>query len=291
LDVQVHRAAGRGAHRGRASGLRRHRRAAAQAAGYTLQRTQKTEEGAQHPDRDAQFRHVNEQAKQQQAAGEPVVSVDTKKELVGWYANGGREWQPAGAPERVGVHDFPDAEVGKAIPYGVYDLGANAGWISVGTDHDTAAFAAATLRRWWAKVGRAAYPAATRLLVTADAGGSNGSRVRAWKTELARFAADTGLAVTVCHFPPGTSKWNKIEHRLFSHISTSWRGRPLVSHEVIVELISATTTRSGLKVRAALDNGPYPLGVKVSDQELAAVPMRRHDWHGEWNYTVLPTAA
>jgi hypothetical protein len=260
--------------------------------GYTLQRTQKTEEGAQHPDRDAQFRYVNEQAKQQLAAGEPVVSVDTKKkELVGWYANGGREWQPAGEPERVGVHDFPDAEVGKAIPYGVYDLGANAGWVSVGTDHDTAAFAAATLRRWWEQVGRAAYPAATRLLVTADAGGSNGYRVRAWKTELARFAADTGLAVTVCHFPPGTSKWNKIEHRLFSHISTNWRGRPLVSHEVIVELISATTTRSGLKVRAALDKGAYPLGVKVSDRELAAVPMRRHDWHGEWNYTVLPTAA
>jgi hypothetical protein len=260
--------------------------------GYTLQRTQKTEEGAQHPDRDAQFRYVNEQAKQHLAASQPVVSVDTKKkELVGRYANGGREWQPAGEPERVGVHDFPDPEVGKAIPYGIYDLGANAGWVSVGTDHDTAAFAVATLRRWWEQIGRAAYPAATRLLVTADAGGSNGYRVRAWKTELARFAADTGLAVTVCHFPPGTSKWNKIEHRLFSHISTNWRGRPLVSHEVIVELIGATTTRSGLKVRAALDNGAYPLGVKVSDRELAAIPLRRHDWHGEWNYTVLPNSA
>jgi Rhodopirellula transposase DDE domain len=260
--------------------------------GYTLQRTHKTEEGAQHPDRDAQFRYVNEQARSHLAAGQPVVSVDTKKkELVGRYANGGREWQPAGEPERVGVHDFPDSEVGKAIPYGIYDLGANAGWVSVGTDHDTAAFAAATLRRWWEQVGRAAYPAATRLLVTADAGGSNGYRVRAWKTELARFAADTGLEVMVCHFPPGTSKWNKIEHRLFSHISTNWRGRPLVSHEVIVELIGATTTRSGLKVRAALDTGAYPLGVKVSDRELAAVPLRRHDWHGEWNYTVLPTAA
>jgi DDE family transposase len=260
--------------------------------GYTLQRTQKTEEGAQHPDRDAQFRYVNEQARSHLAAGQPVISVDTKKkELVGNFANGGREWQPAGEPERVGVHDFPDPEVGKAIPYGVYDLGANAGWVSVGTDHDTAAFAVATLRRWWEQVGRAAYPAATRLLVTADAGGSNGYRVRAWKTELARFAADTGLAVTVCHFPPGTSKWNKIEHRLFSHISTNWRGRPRVSHEVIVELIGATTTRSGLKVRAALDNGAYPLGVRVSDRELAAVPLRRHDWHGEWNYTVLPTAA
>jgi hypothetical protein len=259
--------------------------------GYTPQRTQKTEEGAQHPDRDGQFRYVNEQAREQLAAGQPVVSVDTKKkELVGRYANGGAEWQPAGEPERVGVHDFPDPEVGKAIPYGVYDLGANAGWVSVGTNHDTAAFAVATLRRWWEQVGRAAYPAASRLLV-ADAGGSNGYRVRAWKTELAQFAAEAGLAVTVCHFPPGTSKWNKIEHRLFSHISTNWRGRPLVSHQVIVELIGATTTRSGLEVRAALDNGAYPLGVRVSDRELAAVPLRRHDWHGEWNYTVLPTAA
>jgi hypothetical protein len=260
--------------------------------GYTLQRTQKTLEGAQHPDRDAQFRYVNEQARSHLADGQPVVSVDTKKkELVGRYANSGAEWQPAGEPERVGVHDFPDPKVGKAIPYGVYDLGANAGWVSVGTDHDTAAFAVATLRRWWEQVGRVAYPKAERLLVTADAGGSNGYRVRAWKTELARFAAETGLTVTVCHFPPGTSKWNKIEHRLFSHISTNWRGRPLVSHEVIVELIGATRTRSGLRVQAELDQGNYPLGVKVSDRELAAVPLRRHDWHGEWNYTVLPAAA
>jgi Rhodopirellula transposase DDE domain len=260
--------------------------------GYTLQRTQKTEEGAQDPDRDAQFRYVNEQAREHLAAGQPVVSVDTKKkELVGQYANGGREWQPVSKPERVLVHDFPDEKLGKAIPYGVYDLGANAGWVSVGTDHDTAAFAVATLRRWWAWVGRAGYPAADRLLVCADAGGSNGYRVRAWKAELARFAAEAGLAVTVCHFPPGTSKWNKIEHRLFSHISTNWRGRPLVSHQAMVELIGATTTRSGLKVRAALDNGAYPLGVRVPDRELAAVPLRRHDWHGEWNYTVLPTAA
>ena len=235
---------------------------------------------------------MNEQARSHLAAGQPVVSVDTKKkELVGRYANGGAEWQPAGEPERVGVHDFPDPALGKAIPYGVYDLGANAGWVSVGVDHDTAAFAVATLRRWWERVGRAAYPAASKLLVCADAGGSNGYRVRAWKTELARFAAEAGLAVTVCHFPPGTSKWNKIEHRLFSHISTNWRGRPLVSHQVIVELMGATTTRSGLRVRAALDNGAYPLGVRVSDGELAAVPLRRHDWHGEWNYTVLPTAA
>jgi Rhodopirellula transposase DDE domain len=189
------------------------------------------------------------------------------------------------------VHDFPDEELGKAIPYGVYDLGANAGWVSVGTDHDTAAFAVATLRRWWEQQGKVMYPEADRLLVCADAGGSNGYRVRAWKLELARFAAEAGLQVTVCHFPPGTSKWNKIEHRLFSHISTNWRGRPLVSHQVIVELIAATRTRSGLRVQAELDRGSYPLGVKVSDRELAAVPLRRHDWHGEWNYTVLPTAA
>lgn len=260
--------------------------------GYTLQRTLKTEEGAQHPDRDAQFRYLNDTARGYLDQGLPVVSVDTKKkELVGRYANGGTEWQPVGEPERVNVHDFPDPEVGKAIPYGVYDLGANAGWVSVGTDHDTAAFAVATLGRWWQQAGQRLDPNADRLLVTADAGGSNGYRVRAWKTELARFAAETGLQVTVCHFPPGTSKWNKIEHRLFSHISTNWRGRPLVSHQVIVELIAATQTRSGLKVRAELDRGSYPLGVKVSDRELTAVPLRRHDWHGEWNYTILPAAA
>jgi Rhodopirellula transposase DDE domain len=259
---------------------------------YTLQRTQKTEEGAQHPDRDAQFGYVNQQAKVHLAAGQPVVSVDTKKkELVGNYANGGVEWQPVGEPERVLVHDFPGPAVGKAIPYGVYDLGAGTGWVSVGTDHDTAAFAAATLRRWWEQVGRAAYADADRLLVTADAGGSNGYRLRLWKTELAQFAAETGLAVTVCHFPPGTSKWNKIEHRLFSQISANWRGRPLVSHEVVVELIGATRTRSGLRVQAELDAARYPLGVKVSDRELAAVPLKRHAWHGEWNYTVLPAAA
>ena len=243
---------------------------------YTLQRTQKTEEGAQHPDRDAQFRYVNEQAKQHLGDGQPVVSVDTKKkELVGRYANGGVEWQPAGEPERVGVHDFPDPAVGKAIPYGVYDLGANAGWVSVGTDHDTAAFAVATLGRWWQQAGQALYPDADRLLVCADAGGSNGYRLRAWKTELARFAAEAGLQVTVCHFPPGTSKWNKVEHRLFSHSSMNWRARPLVSHGVIVELIAATRTRPGLRVRAELDRGSYPLGVKVSKRELAAVPLER----------------
>jgi Rhodopirellula transposase DDE domain len=260
--------------------------------GYRLQRTVKTLEGAQHQDRDAQFRYLNEQARQHLAASQPVVSVDTKKkELVGNFTGGGAEWQPSGEPVEVNVHDFPDPALGKAIPYGVYDLGRNAGWVSVGVDHDTAAFAVATLRRWWEQVGRVAYPEASRLLVMADPGGSNGYRVRAWKTELAHFAAETGLAVTVCHFPPGTSKWNRIEHRLFSAISTNWRGRPLVSHEVIVELIGATTTRTGLTVHAALDPGRYPLGVKVSDQQLAAVPISRHEWHGEWNYTVLPRAA
>jgi Rhodopirellula transposase DDE domain len=248
---------------------------------YTLQRTRKTVEGAQHPDRDAQFHYLNEQATAYLAAGQPVVSVDTKKkELVGNYANGGREWQPVGAPVEVGVHDFPDPKVGKAIPYGIYDIGANTGWVSVGCDHDTAGFAVATLRRWWEQAGQALYPDARRLLVCADAGGSNGYRVRAWKTELARFAAETGLAVTVCHFPPGTSKWNRIEHRLFSAISVNWRGRPLVSHEVIVELIGATTTRTGLRVKAELDRGVYPLGVKVSDAELGAIPLAPHSWHG-----------
>ena len=259
---------------------------------YTLQRTRKTVEGAQHPDRDAQFGYLNEQARAHLAAGQPVVSVDTKKkELVGDYANPGQEWQPQGAPVEVKVHDFPDKQLGKAIPYGVYDLGANIGWVGVGTDHDTARFAVATLGRWWEQAGRALYPDAERLLVTADAGGSNGYRVRAWKTELARFAAATGLAVTVCHFPPGTSKWNRIEHRLFSAISVNWRGRPLVSHEVIVELIGATTTRTGLRVHAELDRGVYPLGVKVSDAELAAVPLTRPDWHGEWKYSIAPRAA
>jgi transposase len=259
---------------------------------YTLQRTRKTVEGAQHPDRDAQFGYLNELVTAQLAAGQPVVSVDTKKkELVGNYANGGAEWQPSGSPVEVTVHDFPDPKVGKAIPYGVYDLGANTGWVSVGCDHDTAAFAVATLRRWWQQAGGALYPDAERLLVCADAGGSNGYRVRAWKVELARFATETGLAVTVCHFPPGTSKWNRIEHRLFSAISVNWRGRPLVSHEVIVELIGATATRTGLKVRAELDRGVYPLGVKVSDAELATIPLTSHSWHGEWNYSIAAQAA
>jgi len=255
--------------------------------GYSLQATSKQVEGAQHPDRDGQFRYVNEQATAHLGAGQPVISVDTKKkEVVGNLANKGREWQPKGSPVRVEVHDFPDPNIGKAIPYGVYDLGADAGWVSVGDDHDTAAFAVATIRRWWDMVGSQAYPQATRLLICADAGGSNGYRSRLWKVELGKLAAETGLAVTVCHFPPGTSKWNRIEHRLFSHISMNWRGRPLVSHEVVVDLIGATTTRTGLKVRAELDRGFYPTGIKVTDAELGAVPLTRHDWHGEWNYTI-----
>jgi hypothetical protein len=260
--------------------------------GYRLQRIVKTLEGARHPDRDAQFRYLNEQAREHLAAGQPVVSMDTKKkELVGRFANGGREWEPTGEPEEVNVHDFPDPKVGKAIPYGVYDVGANHGWVGVGTDHDTAAFAVQTLRRWWQPVGCASYRQADRLLICADAGGSNGDRVRAWKTELARLAAETGLQITVCHLPPGTSKWNRIGHRLFSAISMNWRGRPLESHQVIVELIGATTTHTGLRVRAELDRGRYPLGVKVGDEELAAVPLVRHEFHGEWNYTVRPAAA
>jgi DDE family transposase len=255
--------------------------------GYSLQRTRKTLEGSQHPDRDAQFRYLNDQVKQSLADGQPVISVDCKKkELVGQYAALGAEWQPTGRPVEVGVHDFPDPAVGKAIPYGVYDLDRNTGWVSVGVDHDTSAFAVASIRRWWQELGRVAYPHAERLLVTADAGGSNDYRRRLWKTELARFAAETGLAVTVCHFPPGTSKWNKIEHRLFSAITANWRGRPLVSHEAIVDLIGQTTTRTGLTVHAELDQASYPLGVKVSKADLAAVPITRHDWHGQWNYTI-----
>jgi hypothetical protein len=258
-------------------------------AGYSLQAAAKTLEGTQHPDRDAQFRYLNDQVKAFLAAGQPVVSVDAKKkELVGAFKNGGREWQPQGQPERVNVHDFPDKHVGKAIPYGVYDVGRNAGWVTVGRDHDTATFAVASLRRWWQVVGPDAYREADRLLICADGGGSNGYRVRLWKVELQQFADTSGLAVTVCHLPPGTSKWNKIEHRLFAHTSMNWRGRSLVSHEVVVELIGATTTASGLRVQAELDPGTYPTKVKVSDAELARVHLTPHAFHGEWNYTVTP---
>lgn len=255
--------------------------------GYSLQGTAKQAEGAQHPDRNAQFEYLNTRAKEFLAAGQPVISVDTKKkELVGSYANGGKEWQPAGTPTRVDVHDFPDPEMPKAVPYGVYDIGADEGWVNVGDDGDTARFAVESIRRWWWRMGTARYPEATRLLITADAGGSNGYRVRAWKTELAALAAETGLAITVCHYPPGTSKWNRIEHRLFSFVTMNWRGKPLTTYRVIVELIAATTTRKGLKVQADLDQGYYPRGVKVTDAELAAVPLKAHEWHGEWNYTV-----
>jgi hypothetical protein len=259
------------------------------AEGFSLQGNAKAVEGAQHPDRDAQFRYISEQARAHQDADDPVISVDTKKkELVGDFANGGREYRPQGSPVPVRTHDFIDKELGKAIPYGVYDVVADAGWVNVGTDHDTAAFAVESIRRWWTAMGQAAYPRARRLLITADAGGSNSYRIRAWKAELAAFALEAGLAVTVCHFPPGTSKWNKIEHRLFSHITMNWRGRPLTSHEVIVNTIAATTTRTGLTVRAGLDPGSYPEGVKVSDEQMAALPIGRHDWHGDWNYTLRP---
>jgi DDE family transposase len=260
--------------------------------GFSLQGNAKTLEGKQHPDRDAQFRYLNEQVKEHQAAEDPVISVDAKKkELVGPYKNGGREWQPMGEPVQVNTHDFLDRETGKAIPYGIYDVTADTGWVNVGCDHDTAAFAVASIRRWWQSRGTSDYPHARRLLITADAGGSNGHRTRAWKTELAALAAETGLHVTVCHLPPGTSKWNKIEHRLFSHITMNWRGRPLSSHEVIVASIAATTTRTGLTVRAELDTGTYPTGVEVSDAQIAALSMTRHRFHGDWNYTLHPHSA
>jgi hypothetical protein len=260
--------------------------------GYSLQGVAKQKEGTAHPDRDGQFRYLNSLVAERLAAGQPVISVDTKKkELVGEYANGGKEWQPKGEPERAKTHDFIDPEMGKAIPYGVLDVGANEGWVSVGDDADTAAFAANTVRSWWQLMGRDRYPEATTLLICADAGGSNSYRNRLWKVELAKLAGETGLEITVCHYPPGTSKWNKIEHRLFSFITKNWRGRPLTSYRVIVELISATTTTKGLKVQAALDEGHYPTGIKITDAELAAVPLAGHHWHPDWNYTITPPTA
>ena len=259
--------------------------------GFSLQGNAKTLEGQRHPDRDAQFRYISEQVKAHQETADPVISVDTKKkELVGQFANAGREWRPAGRPVLVNSHDFPQDSAGRAVPYGVYDVTGDTGWVSVGTDHDTAAFAVESVRRWWKAAGRDEYPAARRLLVTADAGGSNGYRTRAWKAELAALAVETGLEITVCHFPPGTSKWNKVEHRLFSHITMNWRGRPLTSHEVIVQTIAATTTRTGLRVRAELDDSTYDTGVKISDRQMDALPLTRHDWHGDWNYTLRPEA-
>jgi hypothetical protein len=262
--------------------------------GYSLQSNSKSVEGKQHPDRDAQFEHINTLAKRFLKAGDPVISVDAKKkELVGetpGYKNNGRDWQPQGEPVQVSTHDFPDKNMPKAVPYGIYDLSANTGWVTVGNDHDTAAFAVATLRRWWTQVGQVAYPDAQRLMISADAGGSNGYRLRLWKTELAQLATDTGLAITVCHYPPGTSKWNKIEHRLFAAITSNWRGRPLTSYQVMIELIGATTTRTGLTVHAEADTGSYPKGIKISDAQMAALaPQLKPDkFHGEWNYRVEP---
>jgi transposase len=258
--------------------------------GFSLQANAKSLEGKQHPDRDAQFRYLNEQVKEHQAAGEPVISVDAKKkELLGQLPNAGQEWRPKGQPIRVEGHSFftsPQDE--QAIPYGVYDLTTDTGWVNVGVDHDTSAFAVASIRRWWRSRGHGDYPQATRLLITADAGGSNSYRYRAWKAELAALAAETGLRITVCHFPPGTSKWNKIEHRLFAHITMNWRGRPLTSHQVIVNTIAATRTRTGLRVAAALDTRDYPLGVSVSKARMDALPIQPHPWHGTWNYTIHP---
>jgi hypothetical protein len=257
------------------------------AQGFSLQGNAKVIEGNQSPDRDAQFQHINATVAQALSEGRPVISVDTKKkELVGAFKNAGQEWRPAGEPEQVKVHDFVDPELGRANPYGVYDIGADQGWVSVGTDHDTASFAVQTIRRWWFTMGKPRYPDARELTITADGGGSNGHRVRLWKLELGRLAAETGLNITVCHFPPGTSKWNKIEHRLFSFITMNWRAKPLISHEVIVSLIAATKTRSGLTVRAELDTKSYPKGITVSDADLATVPIKRAAFHGDWNYCI-----
>jgi len=258
---------------------------------FSLQANRKTREGEGHPDRDAQFVHINGSVKAALAAGQPVISVDTKKkELVGDFKNAGQAWRPRGEPEEVRVHDFLIKELGRAVPYGVYDLAANAGWVSVGVNHDTAAFAVQTIRRWWAEVGSARYPDATRLVITADGGGSNGSRVRLWKRELQRLADELGIEIAVHHLPPGTSKWNKIEHRLFSFITMNWKARPLVSYRVIVDLISATTTDTGLTVRCELDSAEYPKGIVVSDREMDGLNISRDAFHGEWNYTMQPTS-
>ena len=258
-------------------------------AGYSLQANRKTREGPQHPDREAQFQYVNDQVRRFHRLHRPAISVDTKKkELVGDFKNAGREWHPAGRPETVRVHDFLIPELGKAIPYGVYDLARNEGWVSVGVDHDTARFAVHAIRRWWRVMGRPVYPDTSALLITADAGGSNGARVRLWKWELQQFATRTGLAITVCHFPPGTSKWNKIEHRLFSHIAMNWRGKPLVDLATIVSLIGATTTDDGLRVRSELDDRHYPQGVVITDDQMARVQLDAHPFHGDWNYTIRP---
>ena len=258
-------------------------------AGFSLQSNRKDKEGRQHPDRDAQFQHINNRVMLLQRHGQPVISVDTKKkELVGHFKNSGREWRRSGQPLEVRIHDFIDRTKGRAIPYGVFDLTNNQGWVSVGIDHDTASFAAEAIARWWQKMGRQRFPKARQLLITADGGGSNGSRCRLWKVALQQLADRTGLEISVCHFPPGTSKWNKIEHRMFCHITQNWRGRPLISHQVIVNLIAKTTTRTGLRVRAELDTRRYPTGIKVSDEELAQVRLQRGKFHGDWNYNIIP---
>jgi hypothetical protein len=262
-------------------------------ADYSLQGNRKTREGGNHVDRNAQFGHINQRVIATQLRGQPVISVDAKKkELIGDFKNNGKEWQPKGRPEEVRVYDFIDKapDKGRVTPYGVYDLAANEGWVSVGTDHDTARFAAQTILKWWREMGQARYPDATELMITADGGGSNSSRCRLWKIALQELADATGLTLHVCHFPPGTSKWNKIEHRLFCHVTQNWRGKPLVSHDLIVELIANTTTRNGLKVKAALDADRYESGIKVSDKELAAVCIKRDEFHGEWNYSILPNS-
>ena len=257
--------------------------------GYSLQANRKTREGTNHPDRNAQFDYINQTVGAALAAAQPAISVDTKKkELVGDFKNAGRTWRPQGEPEAVRVHDFLIPELGKAIPYGVYDIGANSGWVSLGIDHDTAAFAVNAIRSWWQEMGQPRYPQATRLVITADSGGSNSTRNRLWKTELQRLADETGLTLMLRHLPPGTSKWNRIEHRLFSFITGNWRGRPLLSHQVIIELIAGTRTQTGLVVRCRLDEADYPKGIVVSDDELAAVNISRDEFHGEWNYTIAP---
>jgi transposase len=259
--------------------------------GYSLQSNRKTLEGRAHPDRDAQFQYLNRRAKAFQQQGQPVISVDTKKkELVGQFRNGGREWYPQGQPEEVQGHDFPDKVLGKGLPYGVYDAATNSGWGSVGLDHDTAEFAVETVRRWWRHMGSQVYPQAKRLLITADGGGSNGSRCRLWKVELQRWADEIGLRISVCHFPPGTSKWNKIEHRMFCYITENWRGRPLVSREVVVNLIGHTTTKTGLAIRSELDENCYPTGREVTAQQMESLSMKQDKFHGEWNYTIQPRA-
>jgi len=256
---------------------------------YSLQANSKTREGSNHIDRDAQFRYINDQAVAFLRADQPVISVDTKrKELVGNFKNNGREWSPKGEPELVNVHDFIDPKLRRAVPYGVYDINANVGWVSVGTDHDTASFAVNAIRRWWTTMGKRCHGKAKRILITADGGGSNGYRVRLWKVELQKLADELKIPITVCHFPPGTSKWNKIEHRLFSFITINWRGKPLRTYRTVVQLIAATTTEAGLSVRAELDEKKYPKGVKVSDAQLAAVNLTRHTFHGDWNYTISP---